>query len=802
MIRNYLKLAFRHLLRKKVFSFINLFGLTVGLVSCILIGLYITDELSFDKFHTKADRIVRVTMDYQKGNAGTPRQLASTGLRPGPRFQQVFPVVEAFARVIPSPSLVSYGENHFSEDNILCVDSTFLRIFSFPVLHGDPNSLNSKENIVVSASAAKKYFGTTDAVGKVLRLNDTKNYNVSAVVADPPGNSQLKFDFLISFRNVTDGRTESWWTANYITYLLLKSSGQIALLQQQIGDYMKKPEIRKEAGLEANDYLTFHLEPLKQVHLHSSLQGIEPNGNIVYVYVLAVIAILILVIACFNYTNLAIAQSANRTGEIGIRKVLGAGKSQLFAQFTGESLLITFLALVLAVVISIQLLPVYNNMTGKHLVAGDVLQIRTLGAILLTGLVIGLLAGSYPALVLANTRLIQILKSGFRITGGNAGLRKTLIVAQFVISLFLIITTVVILQQMNYIRKKDLGLDRDHVVVLPISYKILNRYDLLKKSISAIPGVQNASGSYHLPITATWGDGISASTEHGPISFSITCIPADLNYLSTMDMRLVAGSDFTQADLPANTAAPTDTTTPRYRFILNETAVKQLGWTPQEALGKIVSKGEDPGIIKGVVKDFNFASMHQAIGPLMLFADTQWVRHMLVRINGAGMSSTIARMEATWNKLIPGRSFDYHFLDDDYNRLYTAEQRTAGIFTVFSSLAIFLALLGLFGLAAITTIQRTKEIGIRKVLGANLLNISMLIARNFVVLVGISILIAAPLAWLASAKWLEGFAYRVQLQYWIFLAAGAGVIAIAFATVSYHAIKAGRLNPVESLKTE
>jgi putative ABC transport system permease protein len=703
--------------------------------------------------------------------------------------------------VIKINPLVTYGEKQFTEKSFLCVDSTFLQIFSFPVLSGDPHSLDNRDNIVVTASAAKKYFGTTDAIGKVLRVNDTKNYTVGAIVSDPPGNSQVQFDFLINFKDVTKGLTESWWTANYITYLLLTSPGQIAPLQQQVNTYMKRPEIIKEAGLQGTDYLIYNLEPLKWVHLHSPLQGFEPNGNIIYVYVLAVIAILILVIACFNYTNLAIAQSANRTGEIGIRKVLGAGKSQLFTQFTGESLLITFLALILALIISIQLLPIYNNLTGKHLVAGDVLRVRPLAAILLTGLVIGLLAGSYPALVLANTRLIQILKSGFRITGGKAGLRKTLIVVQFVISLFLIITTVVILQQMNYIRKKDLGLDRDHVVVVPISYKILNRYDILKTTVSSLPGVQSVSGSYNLPISAGWGDGLSARTEHGPVSFSITAIPSDLNYLSTMNMQLVAGSDFTKADLPANTAGA-DTTRPRYRYIMNETAIKELGWTPQEALGKLVNKGEDLGIIKGVVKDFHFASMHQPIGPLMLFADTQWVRNMFVRVNGAGLPSTIARMETTWKQLIPARAFEYHFLDDDYNRLYTAEQRTASIFTVFSSLAIFLALLGLFGLAAITTIQRTKEIGIRKVLGANLMNIALLIARNFVVLIGLSILIAAPLAWLASAKWLEGFAYRVQVQYWVFLAAGAAVLVIAFATVSYHAIRAGRMNPVESLKTE
>jgi putative ABC transport system permease protein len=800
MIRNYLKLAFRHLLRKKVFSFINIFGLTAGLVSCILIGLYITDELSYDRFNTRADRIVRMTMEFQKGNASSVRDFATTGLRPGPRFHQVFPAVESFVRVINAPHFVSFGETQFTEKKFLCVDSTFLQMFTFPVLSGDPHALDSRDNIVLTASTAKKYFGSLDALGKTLRINDEKDYVVSAIVSDPPGNSQLQFDFLINFNNVTEGLQESWWTANYITYLLLHDHQQIAPLQQEIGTYMKMPDIRKEASLEGSDFLTYHLEPLTSVHLYSPLQGLEPNGSITYIYVLALIAILILVIACFNYTNLAIAQSANRTGEIGIRKVLGAGKGQLFTQFTGESLFIAFIALVLAVFISIQLLPLYNNLTAKHLLAKDLLRFPPLAAIIATGILIGFLAGAYPALILANTRLIQILKSGFRITGGNAALRKTLIIVQFVISLFFIITTVVILQQMSYIRNKDLGLDRDHVMVVPISYTNLNRYDLLKSSIQKLPGVQSVSASYHLPIAASWGDALTASTDHGPVSFSITAIPSDLNYLSTMKMKLVAGSDFTKADLPANTAA-TDSTRPRLRFILNETAVKLLGWTPDQALGKVISRGET-GIIKGVVKDFNFASMHQSIGPLMLFADTQWVRNMLVRVNSAGLTSLIGRMESTWKEVVPGRSFDYHFLDDDYNHLYITEQRTASIFTAFSTLAILLALLGLFGLAAITTIQRTKEIGIRKVLGANLLDISFLLARNFVLLVGIAILISAPLAWLASAKWLESFAYRVQLRSWIFLAAGAAVLIVSFGTVSYHAIRAGRMNPVKSLKTE
>src|SRR6185437_144906 len=390
------------------------------------------------------------------------------------------------------------------------------------------------------------------------------------------------------------------------------------------------------------------------------------------------------------------------------------------------------------------------------------------------GITVGFLAGSYPALVLSGTKLINILRSGFRITGGHAGLRRTLIVLQFVISLFLIITTVVILQQMNYIRNKDLGLDRDHVVVLPIDGKIHNSYAQLKAALASLPGVASVTGSYNLPISATWGDGLSAITDHGQVSFSITAIPADLNYLTTLNMHLLAGSDFTNADLPANTTGG-DTTKPAYRYILNETAERKLGWTPEEAIGKIVSRGER-GIVKGVVRDFNFASVHQAIGPLMLFADTGFVQYMLVRVKGQDLQGTLARLQSTWKQYVPSRPFDYRFLDDDYNRLYTTEQRTATIFTVFASLAIILACLGLFGLAAISTVQRTKEIGIRKVLGADLFNICVLISNSFLRLVLVAILIAAPLAWLVAGKWLEGFAYRISLHFWVFPAAGVAVI--------------------------
>jgi putative ABC transport system permease protein len=795
MIRNYLKLAFRHLLRKKTFSFINIFGLTIGLASCVLIGLFIADDLSFDTFNRNANRIARVTSEYTM--SGTANPAAVTGTRVGPRFHSIFPAVEAYTRTYVARAIVSNGVTHFEEDKFLWADSAFFDIFTFPILRGDPNPESSEDNLVITESTAKKYFGQDDPIGKILRIRDEKNYRVAAIIADPPGTSQLQFDFVARFENLK--RNDEWWSANWITYLLIRDPNGFAPLERQIDAYMQSPAIRNETGVSGSDYLIYHLEPLTRVHLYSKLEGFAPNGSITTVYVLTIIAILILAIACFNYTNLAIAQSTSRMGEIGVRKVLGAAKSQLFTQFTGESLLITFLAMILAIAISIQLLPAFNTLTGKHLDWTSLLHVGPLSIILGAAVFIGFLAGAYPALVLSNTRLISILRSGFRITGGHGGLRSSLVILQFAISLFLIITTMVILRQMNYIQHKDLGFDRDHVVVLPIDYRIHDRYHSVKTAISRLPGVIDISGSYDLPVSVGWTDGITTNNGKDQVTVSVHAIPTDLDFISTMNMHLIAGKDFTANDLPAITGK--DSTKPVYRFILNESAVRKIGWTPEEAIGKRMSKG-DAGIVVGVVRDFNFTSMREPIGPLILFPDTGYVHYLLVRISGGQLPAQLDRMQTTWKSIIPDRPFSYHFLDDDYDRLYQAEQRTGQLFAFFSGLAIFLALLGLFGLAAISTVQRTKEIGIRKVLGADTFNIALLLARNFMLLIVVSFAIATPVAWIASTNWLNNFSYRIMLPVWTFPLAGLAVLLVAFATVSFHAWRASRLNPAISLRAE
>jgi putative ABC transport system permease protein len=799
MFRNFIKLTVRQLIRQKGFTLINILGLTVGLASCILIGLFIADELSYDNFQTRGDRIVRVTMDY--GSAGRVSATAVTGTKVGPQFKRSFPEIRDFVRFAKYTRMVSAGEKTFKESEFIYADTSFLSVFSFPLVSGDPHALAGPQQLMISQRAALKFFGTTDVVGKVLRLDYAKDYTIGAVLKDPPGNSQIQFDFVGDFAGLPAAAKENWFNANWYTYFLLNDPNSRSALERQINAYMQTPAVRQESELKSNDYLAYHLEPLRSVHLHSPHEGLEPNGSVTTLYILLAIGLLILVVACFNYTNLTIAQSANRTGEIGIRKVLGAARGQLFTQFAGESLLLTLISLVFALALSIGLLPSFNQLTGKHLVSGDILQPTTLGPIIGTTLLIGFLAGAYPALLLSGTKLITILRSGFRLAGRKGGLRQTLIVVQFVISLFLIISTVVILQQMRFIHHKDLGYDRDHVLVVPYNWRDMSQYNAVKTALGTVPGVQRITGSSSAPTSVGWMDMLTADNGNGPIRFPVNCIPSDLNLVRTMDMRLIAGTDLTPADLPANRPLDADKQ-PTLSFIINETAAKKIGWTPEQAIGKSIVRYEQRGVIRGVVKDFHFASMHQAIGPILIYADTSNISCLLLRVGGVQLPAVIDGLQSTWKQYIAQRPFEYHFLDEDFNRLYVTEQRTATLFSIFSTLAIVLACLGLFGLAAISTVQRTKEIGIRKVLGATLMNICMLISRSFLGMVLLAIVIASPLAWFAANKWLEGFVYRIPVQAWVFPVAGAGVALLAFITVSYHAWRAAAMNPARSLKTE
>ncbi|MGN6196353.1 MAG: ABC transporter permease [Ginsengibacter sp.] len=799
MFKNYFKTAFRNLRKHKLYSAINIFGLTVGLAACLLIGVYINHELSYDEFNVNADRIVRATMEYK--NSGTVNFTANTGTKPGPQFKRTFPSIEEYVRTYITHRVIKNGDKVFDESNVLYADQPFFKIFSFPIIEGNAaTALNAPDKIVITKSMAKKYFGNQDAINKTLSIGD-KDFRVSAICEDVSQNSQIKFDFATQFANLNNVKDETWWTANWITYFLVKDKKGISQLQRQINSYMKTPEVRADAGLEGNDYLAYHLEPFTKVHLYSKLPGFEPNSSITYIYMLALIALLILIIACANYTNLATAQSAGRSGEIGMRKVMGASKRQVFFQFISESSVITFLAAALAFLLSVFLIPYFNEVTGKHFTTDILMQPVPVIALILFTVAVSFFAGMYPALVLSGTQIMGVLKKGFSFTGGNNLLRKTLIVAQFGISIFLIIYTVIILQQMHFMQTKNLGYDKDHVVVLPIGGQMMKNFESLKAAFSLVPGVEAVTASYDTPENVQWGDGITAVDEKGKHGISLNAMPVDLDFTKTLKMQMIAGRDFQQSDFGMMDTA-INYKNYQQPFIINETLAKKIGWNRQQSIGKTIEKGTVTGPVVGVVKDFNFTSLHNPIGPMLIFLNRDFSRDYMIRINGNNAKQTLAGLESVWKQRIPERPFSYHFLDEDYNKLYLSEQKISGLFGVASALAIVLACLGLFGLAAFTTVQRTKEIGIRRVLGANISSITLLIAKNFLQLIGIAILIAIPLAWWAGNKWLQDFAYRIPVQAYIFIIVALITVLLALCTVSYHSVKASLMNPVKSLRSE
>jgi putative ABC transport system permease protein len=798
MFRNYLKTAFRNLGKNKLYSGINIIGLTVGLAACLLIGVFISHELGYDKFNTNADKIIRVTMEYS--NAGTINTIATTGTKVGPQFKRTFPAVEEYTRAFLSHGIIKYGEKVFDEQRILYADAPLFKIFSFNLIEGDAaTALDAPDKIVLTSSMARKYFGNGTAMNKTISAFG-KELKVSAICEDIPQNSQIKFDFASQFFNLGNYvKTEKWWEANWITYLLVRDKQDIPLLQQQIATYMKTKEVRAEARLEGNDYLTYHLEPLKTVHLRSSLAGFEPNGNMTYIYMFGIIALLILIIASANYTNLATAQATGRGNEIGMRKVLGASKKQVFFQFIGESTVITFLSAALALALGIFLIP-YFNITGKEFTTEVLLQPVPIISLAVFGVLVSFLAGFYPAMILSGTKVLNVLKKGFRISGDGGTLRKSLIVIQFSISVFLIIYTVIILQQMNFMQTKNLGYDKDHIGVLPIGGKMLKDFKNIKDAIGQVPGVDGVTAAYETPEFVEWGDGITVTDEKGKKEISLNAMPVDLDFTKTLKMQLVAGRDFQQSDFAMMDTA-NNYANFQQPYIINESLAKKIGWTPEQAIGKTIEKG-NAGPVVGVVKDFNFNSLREPIGPMVIFLGRDYSRSFMVRINGKDIQPTLGRLEMLWKQRLPERPFTYHFLDEDYDKLYVGEQRSSALFTVAATLAILLACLGLFGLAAFTTVQRTKEIGIRRVLGANITSITMLIARNFLLMIGIAILIAIPLAWYAGNQWLQDFAFRIPVQGWIFIATAAATILIALATVGFHSMRSALMNPVKSLRTE
>lgn len=802
MFQNYLKTTLRTLWKHKTFTFINVFGLAAGLTACILIVLYIQHELSFDQFHKNKQQIVRTIMHYSI--EGTSNKTVMTGTKVGPALKRDFPEIEQFVRVAdPAFSqqkvIVKKGDVQFSEPRFLWADSTFFSVFSFPLVKGNATTaLNATNQVVVTESAARKYFGNENPIGQVLRLEDRVDYIVSGVAADSPSNSQLQFDFVASFMSLSAAKTEMWWTANYVTYFLLKPSASAPQLQAKLPAYMRKQSAETE--MTGNNFLTYQFEPLTDVHLRSEAEGgIVASGDIRYIYIFSAIALLILIIATTNYMNLTTARATERAKEVGIRKVMGAVRGQLFWQFLGESMVVTLGALLLSLLVVVLVLPVFNNLSERELTLHVLMQPTGIIALLATWLVVSFIAGSYPSIALSYFQPIKVLKGAFKHTASGLVLRKSLIVVQFMISVLLIIGTLVVKNQLHFIQSKKLGYDKQHVIALTTDERINKNLPALKNEFRQNPNVKSISLAYETPTLIKWGDGLETVGTSTPVQKMITAFPCDEDMAETLNLELVAGNDLSSEDMERLKGQ--DESQAEYRFLLNETMIKQLDWKPADAIGKKVRVGGRTGEVKGVVRDFHFASMKQPIGPLVIFPVT-WGNVLLVKLTGNNLPQTLTFLENKWKTFAPHRPFTYTFLNDEYNQMYANEHRINQVFTYFSILAVLLACLGLFGLSAYITAQRTKEIGVRKVLGASTVSITALLSIDFLKLVVVAIVIASPIAWYAMNYWLNDFAYRIEIEWWVFVVAGVVAIGIALVTVSTQSVKAALTNPVKSLKSE
>ncbi|MBS1596926.1 MAG: ABC transporter permease [Bacteroidetes bacterium] len=799
MLTHYLKIALRNLWKKKAFSAINLLGLTVGLSCCLMIGLYINHELNYDNFQQKGNRIVRVIMEYSFSGSVNRGNFTSTKVYPA--FKKNFPEVEEGVRMSQRSRIVKYGNKLFDENRFLFADSTFFDLFSFPLLEGNnQKALSGLNKVVLTRSTATKYFGQDDPVGKIINIgSDGDSYEVTGVIGDCPANSQIKFDFLASFSSLGETQEETYYDANFTTYLLLKNKNSVESLQQKIPAFMKK-ELGKEYT--ADNYITFFLEPFTRIHLYSPYDGFEPNGSITYVYIIGAVALLILAIACFTYINLSTARSIERAKEVGIRKVSGAYKTQIFAQFIGESLILSVAGLLLSIVVVIFLLPAFNHLAEREIHISALLSPFSIIFCLLIIICISLLAGSYPAFVLSSYQPVKVLKGLPKKSGSGLWLRKSLIVFQFVISVFLIVATAIMQKQLYFIQHKKLGYERDHVLVLPLDSKIMTNIVAFKNELKATGYVKNVSSVRDAPTHILGGYSMNKEGMSDDTHLMVTADPVDEEFIKTVGLELIAGSDFTQQDIK-DVWDVKEQKDRKYHYVLNESAAKALGWTPQEAIGKKMFLGEQrPGFVKGVVKDFHFSSMHDPIKPLVIFQEEWGNFRLLVRISSGDISKTISQIESKWKTFAPHRPFEYYFLDEDYDKLYGAELRTGKIMNIFATIAILLATLGLFGLSAFTAQQRTKEIGVRKILGAGMFQIVGLLSKDFVKLVVIATLIALPLAGYMMNKWLQDFFYRIDMSWWIFAIAAISSALIALITVSFQAIKAAGSNPVKALRTE
>jgi putative ABC transport system permease protein len=807
MLKNYLKIALRNFLKRKSYSLITVTGLALGLTSCFLISLYIKQELSYDRFHANADRIYRLAVETKR-----PESIELTANTPFPvaeAFRQDFPEIESVARLYSWNSvLVQRQDLRFVEEGWYFTDPEFFTLFSFPFLDGDPaHALDSPESLVISASMAEKYFGDSDPIGETLRMEGRHEFRVTGVVADVPVNSHVHFSFVASFKFMTDelaGYSMQEWGAfsDLCTYILLPEGMQAADLSRRIEGFMMRHG-DYPAGLNRRIFL----QPLTSIHLKSHLDGeLETNNQISNLTILGTIGLFLLLIACINYVNLATAFSARRAREVGLRKVLGAEKTRLVRQFLIESILVALLALLLSFFLVELTLPTFSNLVGTPVDLSFARDMGFLLGIALLTLVVGMLSGLYPALFLSGYQPAKVLKGtpyGGRGSALQGWLRKGLVVAQFALSILLIIGTLLVNQQLRYLRNARMGFDKEHMVMLPIFQdqqffddSVNEDYETVKYAIQTNPAISAATACFKAPLAqyainvSVYPDGAQGENRY---VFNLNFV--DFDFIDTFELEMISGRNFSK-----------DFATDYHEaFILNEAAVRRMGYpSAEEAIGKKFTIGirNMEGTVIGVTRDYHIASLRENIEPLILLHWPSLFSQVAVKVNGQNIPVALAHLEKTWNTFRPDSPFRYSFLDESIGRIYAQEAQTSAIVRTFSLLAVFIACLGLFGLASFTAEKRTKEIGVRKVLGASVSRITTMLSTEFTKWVLLANVVAWPLAYWAMNSWLSGFAYRTRIGILPFLLAAAASLIIALLTVSLQAIRAAAADPVKSLRHE
>jgi len=793
MLKNYFKIAWRNLWKQRFFSLINIMGLAVGMSGCFLIYLYVHFETHYDAFNTKADRIYRVVTDIK-----TPSDLLQWNATSAPvaiNMQKDFPEVEATVRVSNQSFLVRKGNEKFQEKNSFMADSTLFKIFDFPLIYGDKNTaLKEPMSVVFSQTAAKKYFGNTNPIGQnVLLTGDQINATVTGVMKDAPENSQIKADMIVSMSSqqkiYKQSQDSLWGGLNVVSFLLLKPGANAKALEAKFPAFIKLHDGKEMKA--KNVKLSFFLESLKDIYLYSKRDD-SKIGHITNVYIFSIIAAFLLLIACINFINLTTARSVERAKEVGIRKVSGAGKMQLAKQFIGESMVTCLLSFIVAVILCTLLLPLFNILAEKQLSTPFFQHPLYLISLLLVSVSIGFIAGIYPAIVLSSFQPVVVLKGTFKTSTKGVLLRKWLVVFQFTISIILIIGTITVNTQLNFMRSQDLGFNKNQTIIIETNFD--KNKDAFKESLATVSNVLSTTFSSSVPGSegATAYSKVEGKTGDMLIT-NLDCVFVDFDFINQYKMKIVAGRGFSKE-------FGTDTTK---ALVVNEAAVKALGYSsPSQIIGKNFDQYGRTGKIIGVVKDFHYQGLQATIKPMSLRIELHFNNIISIKTATQNLPATIAAIQSKWNRIIPNRPFEYTFLDEKFDKQYRSEDRFKSLFFYFAALAIFISCLGLLGLASYSTFQRTKEIGVRKVLGASIYNILNLLSVDFLKLVLIAFIIACPIAWFFMEKWLVDFAYRTTISWWMFVFAGLTAAVVALLTVSFQAVKAALANPVKSLRSE